>query len=384
VLNEGALNGITVLDLSRLLPGPYCSMILADHGARVIAIEDRKQYLKDGLFLPSVQRNKAHMCLDLKTEEGKEIFFRMARRADVVIEGFRPGVVERLGVDYEAVRTVRPEIIYCSISGFGQSGPWRDRAGHDVNYLGDSGVLDLIGEAGQKPVIPGIQIADIAGGGMNAAIGILLALYARQRTGQGQRIDISMTDGMLALLPVAKYFHEQTGTVPPRGRNMLAHGYACYNTYETADGRFIAVGALEGRFWKALCRHLGLAQYADSQFDADRSQEIIAAVAAIFKQKPLSQWEAELSGQDLCVSGIRAMDEALGADHFRQREMVVELARPEGGADTELGVAVKLSATPGAVRTPRPRFGEDTESVLKEFGYNAEHIRRLADKGIIG
>ncbi|MBI5062697.1 MAG: CoA transferase [Desulfatitalea sp.] len=384
MLNKGALEGITVLDLSRLLPGPYCSMILADHGARVIAIEDRKQYLADGLFLPTVQRNKAHICLDLKSAEGKEIFSRLLKRADVLIEGFRPGVVARLGVDYETVRKVKPDIVYCSISGFGQSGPWRDRVGHDVNYLGDSGVLDLIGEAGQKPVIPGVQIADMAGGGMNGAIGILLALYARQRTGQGQRIDIAMTDGMLALLPVAKYWHEQTGTAPPRGRNMLAHGYACYNTYETADGRYIAVGALEGRFWKALCRQLGLAHYADLQFDAARAQEIIDALAVVFRQKPLSQWEAELGGLDLCVSGIRTMDEALAADHFKQREMVVGVPRPEGGSDTELGVAVKLSATPGAVRTPRPRFGQDTQVVLKEFGYSEDQIRRWADKGVIG
>ncbi|MBI5550637.1 MAG: CoA transferase [Desulfobacterales bacterium] len=384
MLSQGALDGITVLDLSRLLPGPYCSMILADHGARVIAIEDRKQYAADGLFLPTVQRNKAHICLDLKTEEGKEIFFRMVKRADVLIEGFRPGVVERLGVDYETVRKVKPDVVYCSITGFGQSGPWRDRAGHDVNYLGDSGVLDLIGEAGQKPVIPGIQIADIAGGGMNGAIGILLALYARQRTGQGQRIDIAMTDAMLALLPVAKFYHEQTGSAPPRGCNMLAHGYACYNTYETADGRYIAVGALEGRFWKALCRQLGLAHFADLQFDAGRAQEIIAALAAVFRQKPLLHWEAELGNLDMCVSGIRTMEEALEAEHFRQREMVVSVPRPEGGNDTELGVAVKLSATPGAVRSPRPRFGQDTQLVLKEFGYSDDQIRCLADKGVIG
>ncbi len=384
MLSQGALDGITVLDLSRLLPGPYCSMILADHGARVIAIEDRKQYAADGLFLPTVQRNKAHICLDLKSAEGKEIFFRMLKSADVLIEGFRPGVVARLGVDYESVRKVKPDIVYCSITGFGQSGPWRDRAGHDVNYLGDSGVLDLMGEAGRPPSIPGVQIADMAGGGMNGAIGILLALYARQRTGQGQRIDIAMTDAMLALLPVAKFYHEQTGSAPPRGRNMLAHGYACYNTYETADGRYIAVGALEGRFWKALCRQLGLAQFADLQFDAGRAQEVIDALAAVFRQKPLFHWEAELGNLDMCVSGIRTMDEALAADHFKPREMVVSVPRPEGGNDTELGVAVKLSATPGAVRSPRPRFGQDTQVVLKEFGYNDEQIRWLADKGVIG
>jgi crotonobetainyl-CoA:carnitine CoA-transferase CaiB-like acyl-CoA transferase len=383
MLPQGALTGITVLDLSRLLPGPYCSMILADHGARVIAIEDKKQYAADGLFLPTVQRNKQHICLDLKSSEGKEIFFRLLKDADVLIEGFRPGVVARLGVDYEAARRVKADIIYCSVSGYGQSGPWRDRAGHDVNYLGDTGVLDLMGEAGRTPVIPGIQIADMAGGGMNAVIGILLALYARQRTGRGQYIDISMTDGMLALLPVAHYWTELMGTAPPRGNNMLAHRYACYNTYETADGRYIAVGALENRFWKALCHQLGLAHYADLQFDEGRAAEITAALRAAFKAKRLAEWEERLDGLDLCFSGIRTIDEALASAHFEERQMVVEVARPDGGIDTELGVAVKLSATPGAVRTPRARFGQDTRAILKEYGYSDAQIGHLQASDII-
>lgn len=383
MLSKGALTGITVLDLSRLLPGPYCSMILADHGARVIAIEDKKQYAADGLFLPTVQRNKQHICLDLKSPEGKEIFFRLLRDADVLIEGFRPGVVARLGVDYEAARRVKADIIYCSVSGYGQSGPWRDRAGHDVNYLGDTGVLDLMGEAGRVPAIPGIQIADMAGGGMNAVIGILLALFARQRTGQGQYVDISMTDGMLALLPVAHYWTELMGAAPLRGRNMLAHRYACYNTYETADGRYIAVGALENRFWKALCQRLDLAHYADLQFDEGRAVEIIAALRAVFKTRSMAEWEDRLAGLDLCVSGIRTIDEALGAAHFKERQMVVAVARPDGGIDRELGVAVKLSATPGAVRTSRARFGQDTRAILEEYGYSDAQIGQLQAMDII-
>jgi crotonobetainyl-CoA:carnitine CoA-transferase CaiB-like acyl-CoA transferase len=217
MLIPGALKGVTVLDLSRLLPGPFCSMILADHGARVIAIEDKKQYAADGLFVPTVQRNKQHMTLDLKTPEGQEIFFRLAAIADVIIEGFRPGVVERLGVDYERVRRVKPDIVYCSITGYGQNGPYAQRVGHDVNYLGYAGVLDLMGAPDRPPSIPGIQIADIAAGGMNGAIGILLALFARQRTGEGQRIDISMSDGMLAMLPVAQFWQAFSGQAPRRG-----------------------------------------------------------------------------------------------------------------------------------------------------------------------
>jgi crotonobetainyl-CoA:carnitine CoA-transferase CaiB-like acyl-CoA transferase len=379
----GALEGVTVLDLSRLLPGPYCSMILADHGARVIAIEDKKQYAADGLFLPTVQRNKRHMTLDLKTVEGREIFFRLAATADVVIEGFRPGVVERLGVDYDSVRRVRPDIIYCSITGYGQSGPCRDRVGHDVNYLGHAGVLDLMGDPERPPSIPGIQIADIAGGGMNGAIGILLALFARQRTGQGQHIDIAMTDGMLAMLPVAQYWQSFSGQPPRRGENLLSHRYACYNTYETADGRHVAVGALESRFWKGLCAQMGMARYADLQFDETRRQEIIDAFRAAFRTQPLAHWEATLGRMDLCVSAIRTLAEALAAPMFRQRAMVLAVALEGGTEETALGVPVKLSATPGSVRTPNARFGQHTREILAEYGYTPEQIKAFEARNVI-
>ena len=207
MLKPGALDGITVIDLSRLLPGPYCSMILADHGARVIAVEN-KRFMADGLFFNTINRNKEHMTLNLKTDAGQQIFFKLIEKADVLLEGFRPGVVGRLGVDYESVRKVNPNIIYCSITGYGQDGPFRDRVGHDVNYLSFSGVLNLIGEPDRPPSIPGIQIADVAAGGMNAAIGILLALFAREKAGRGQYIDISMTDGMVGFLPLALYFQQ--------------------------------------------------------------------------------------------------------------------------------------------------------------------------------
>jgi crotonobetainyl-CoA:carnitine CoA-transferase CaiB-like acyl-CoA transferase len=220
MINKGALSDITVIDLSRLLPGPYCSMILADHGARVIAVES-KQFLADGLFFDTINRNKQHMSLNLKSEKGKQIFLRLIQKADVMLEGFRPGVVDRLGVDYESVQKVNPKIIYCSITGYGQDGPFRDRVGHDVNYLSYAGVLNLIGEPDRPPSIPGIPIADIAAGGMNAAIGILLALFAREKTGRGQYIDISMTDGMVGFLPLALFFQQLTGQDPRRADALL-------------------------------------------------------------------------------------------------------------------------------------------------------------------
>ena len=379
----GALSGVTVLDLSRLLPGPFCSMILADHGARVIAIEDRKQYQADGLFLPNVCRNKQHMALDLKSASGKEIFFKLVEQADVILEGFRPGVVQRLGVDYETVCRVKPDIIYCSVTGYGQTGEFRDRVGHDANYLGYAGVLNMIGEADQPPSIPGVQMADMAGGGMNAAIGILLALFTREKTGQGQYVDISMSDGMVGLLPVALYWKTLTGETPRRGDNMLSHRYACYNTYETADGRHMVVGAVESKFWQAICERLGLSHFAGHQYDDNRRHEIIAAFRDTFRTKTMAQWEESLAGLDLCVSGVRTADEVLDFPLFREREMVVEAPGADGRPETTIGVPVKLSRTPGSVRSASVHFGQDTEKILLELGYRPEQIAELASDGVI-
>jgi len=383
MIPKGALSGVTVLDLSRLLPGPFCSMILADHGARVIAIEDRKQYQADGLFLPNVCRNKQHMALDLKSASGKAIFFKLVEQADVILEGFRPGVVQRLGVDYESVCRVKPDIIYCSVTGYGQTGEFRDRVGHDVNYLGYAGVLNMIGEARKPPSIPGVQIADMAGGGMNAAIGILLALFAREKTGAGQHVDISMTDGMLGLLPVALYWKALTGETPRRGDNMLSHRYACYNTYETADGRHMVVGAVEGKFWQAICERLGLSEFAGHQYDDDRREEIITVFRDTFRTKTMAQWEESLADLDLCVSGVRTADEVLDFSLFREREMVVEAPGADGRAETTIGVPVKLSRTPGSVRSASVHFGQDTEKILLELGYRPEQIAELAADGVI-
>ncbi len=379
--NEGALAGITVLDLSRLLPGPYCSMMLADHGARVIAIED-KRFIADDLFITTVNRNKEHMSLNLKTLEGKEIFFRLVEKADILLEGFRPGVVHRLGIDYDTVCKINSKIVYCSITGYGQTGPCRDRAGHDVNFLSYSGVLDLIGEPDRPPSIPGVQIADIAGGGMNAAIGILLALMARERTGKGQYIDISMTDGMVSLLPLTLFLQQRTGEDPKRGETLLSHRYACYNTYETADERYLSIGAVENRFWKRLCDHLGMPAYASLQYDEKRRLEIVDFLRTTFKQKTLTEWESELADMDICWGPVRNLQEVLQEPLFRERNMVVDIRDPRGGTTTTLGVPVKLSATPGSIRTPPVNFGESTRPILRELGYNEDQIKEFEDKGV--
>lgn len=379
---QGALTGIRVLDLSRMLPGPYCSMILADHGADVIAIEDRK-FQGDGLFFNDLNRNKNHMSLNLKTPEGLEIFFKLAEKADVILEGFRPGVVQRLGVGYEAVRQRNPRIIYCSISGYGQTGPLRNRVGHDVNYLSNAGVLDLIGEKGGRPVIPGVQVADIAGGSMNAAVGILLALFAREKTGKGQYIDISMTDGVVGLLSLPNFFSTLSGKKQKAADSMLSHRYGCYNTYETADGRFISIGAVENRFWKRLCEHLNRPDYISLQYDEKRREEIIQDFRGIFLMKSMADWDLELAELEVCFSVVKNLEEILEDPLFQEREMVHSYTGENGEKKHGFGVPVKLSETPGTIRTAPGDFGEQTREILEEIGYSTEQINTFFTNGVL-
>ena len=357
-------------------------MILADHGARVIAIEEGRHAVEAGINT-GVLRNKEHMTLNLKSDQGREIFLKMAERADVVLEGFRPGVVERLGVDYHAVSARNPGIIYCSISGYGQTGPFRNEAGHDVNYLSVSGVLDLIGEKDRPPSIPGIQIADMAGGGMNAVIGILLALHARHHTGKGQYIDISMTDGSLSLLSLVLSIRQFTRLPVTRADSLLSQRYACYHTYETADGRYLSIGAVENRFWKNLCVFFEKPEYISLQYDDERRQEIIDFMRARVRQKTLAQWQTAFDGRDICWGAVNTLDEALAHPLFRARDMVVDLKGDNGECKQFLGVPVKLSDTPGSVREPPPAFGGNTIRLLAEFGYTEAQIQAFAREGII-
>jgi crotonobetainyl-CoA:carnitine CoA-transferase CaiB-like acyl-CoA transferase len=380
--HHGALSGLTVLDLSRLLPGPFCSMILADHGARVIAIEDR-QYAAEAGANATVMRNKQHMTLNLKSEAGRRIFLDMAAKADIVLEGFRPGVTTRLGVDYDAVAAVNPRIIYCSISGYGQTGPYRDRAGHDVNYLSVAGVLDLVGPANGPPMIPGIQIADLAGGGMYGVIGFLMALHAREQSGTGQYIDISMTDGAMSLLSLALSIKDFLGMPVKRSDSFLSHRYACYNTYETADHRYLSIGAVENRFWKNLCRYFDRPDFIPLQYDDARRQEIIDFFRAEFQKKTLDAWVAAFADMDVCWGPVQSLEEALEDPLFREREMVVERIGQNGKPLRFLGTPVKFSQTPGAVRGLPPAFGQDTEKILQDFGYSETQIREFAASGVI-
>ena len=378
---KGALSGVNVLDISRLLPGPYCSMMLADHGARVIAVEGGHSS-GDMPFFDAVNRNKEHISLNLKTEEGEKIFLRLAKKADVIIEGFRPGVATRLGIDYKTVCGVNPGVIYCSITGFGQTGPRKNLPGHDVNYLGYAGILDLIGESDRPPSIPGVQFADISGG-MAAANGVLLALFSREKTGEGQFIDISMTDNMVAFLPTVIFFSKFTGKNPRRSDEILSHGFACYNTYETSDNRYITIGALESKFWKALCLCMNAPEYIPLQFDEERKIEIKKFMREKFAERTLAQWESELVEVDACWGRTQNFSEVISDESFIERGAIMEMKLKDGTSEKTIGVPIKLSKTPGSVRTPPAAFGEHTFSVLREFGYSKERIEQFSKDGII-
>lgn len=378
---EGALAGLKVLDISRLLPGPYCSMVLADHGAEVISVEDRK-FQNEGMFFPDLYRNKRHISLNLKTDAGREIFYRLADKADIILEGFRPGVVARLGVDYESVKKRNPGIIYCSITGYGQTGPYRDRAGHDANYLCSAGVLDMIGEKGGIPVIPGVQIADISGG-MSAVTGILLALIARGKNGEGQYVDISMTDCLLGMMMLPALLKRMSGKKIERSNYIFSHRFACYSTFETADGRHLAIGALERRFWVNLCTHLNVPEFIDLQFDEERRKDIIARFREIFRTKTLQEWDEDLDRTEVCHSAVKSMDELYTMPLFQQRDMILEYTQKDGQMIKTFATGIKLCETPGALRNVPPEFGGDTEEVLAEIGYSAADIARFTESGAI-
>ena len=390
-----ALSDVRVLDLSRLLPGGFCSLLLADFGAEVLKVEDTGMgdYIrwsppyyegaddsaKSALFL-ALNRGKRSIRLDLKSEAGKEVLLRLVREYDVLLESFRPGVMERLGVGYERLREENPGLVYCAISGYGQHGPYTARSGHDMNYLGRGGLLDLTGELDGPPVQSAGQIADLGGGALMAAFGIMAALRERERSGEGQLVDVSMFDGSLAWLAMVAAQYLADGAVPRRGGLPLAGGLICYRPYACADG-WVTLGALEPKFWQEWCRGVGRADLIEKQFEGPGS-DAHAEVASIFLERTREDWQAFASEYDCCLEPVLDLDEALDSELVRAREMVVELDQPGAAAPVRLlGVPVKLSRTPGAPAGPGPVLGEHTREVLSSLGYSDEEIAALLEAG---
>jgi alpha-methylacyl-CoA racemase len=392
------LEGVRVLDLSRLLPGGFCSLLLADFGADVVKVEDTgmgdyvrwsppyyegaDDSAKSALFL-ALNRNKRSIRIDLKTEQGRAVLLRLAKDADVLLESFRPGVLDRLGVGYDVLREANPGLVICAITGYGQDGPLRNRSGHDMNYLGLVGLLGLTGEADGPPIQAAGQIADVGGGALMGAFGILAALRHSDATGEGQVVDVSMADGSLSWLAMvaARYFAD--GVVPHRGGLELAGSLVCYRPYQCADG-WVTLGALEPKFWQAWCRGVGREDLIEKQFEAPGSAAHVE-VQSIFMERTRAQWEAFAGEHDCCLEAVLDLDEALSSDLVRAREMVVEHEQPGAtGTVRLLGVPIKLSQTPGdAGQRPGPALGEHTAEVLEAAGYSPAEIAALEESGAV-
>jgi alpha-methylacyl-CoA racemase len=390
-----ALAGLKVLDLSRLLPGGFCSLLLADFGAEVLKVEDTgmgdyvrwsppyhegaDDSAKSALFL-ALNRGKRSIRLNLKEEGGREVLLRLVREHDVLLESFRPGVMDRLGVGWARLREENPRLVYCAITGYGQDGPYTARSGHDMNYLGLNGLLGLTGEADGPPVQAAGQIADIGGGSLMAALGILTALRERDRSGEGQLVDVSMFDGSLAWLAMVAAAQMTDGAAPQRrGGLELAGRLICYRPYECSDG-WVTLGALEPKFWQAWCRGVGREDLIERQFDAPGS-EAHAEVERIFLERTREEWTKFADEHDCCLEPVLDLDEALDSELVRARRMVVELDQPGTDGVKLLGVPVKLSRTPGAPAGPGPALGEHTDDVLAGLGYSEEEIAALKESG---
>ena len=389
------LEGIKVLDLSRYLPGPLATQILADFGAEVVKVEDRKGEL--GRFLQplindtsarfyTVNRNKKSMGLDLKQPEGKEIFKKLVAEADIVVDQFRPDVMNKLGLGYEALKEINPRIIYCIITGYGLTGPMRDAAGHDINYLNIAGVTELLGTKDGPPAMCGVQIADTAGGSLYSVIAILLALAAREKTGKGQLCDVAMMDGALSLLSYTiGEWSGGDGNLPKRGGELLTGGYATYNNYKCMDGRYVSLGAVEDKFWASFCRKLGEEEYIPLQMDIPSQPKIVASIKKIMLTKTRNEWVEFFSDSDICFTPILTLDEMVKHPQVLARNMVHTLTNFQGsGKDLVCtGVPIKLSETPGEAKMVFARTGENTGEVLAGIGYSDAQIEQLYKNGII-
>jgi crotonobetainyl-CoA:carnitine CoA-transferase CaiB-like acyl-CoA transferase len=390
----GVLDGIKVLELARVPPAEMPAMFLADMGAEVLKIESPEPDRPEGeqwvrrTIHSFTNRNKRSMTLNMKSADGQAIFRKLAATADVLVEGFRPGVMKRLGADYDTLRASNPRLIYCSLSGFGQDGPYRDFPAHDMNYLSLAGVLGLIGDAGsKKPVIPLNLVADYAGASLHGALGIALALFARERTGRGQLVDVSYLDttvSLLAATPNMRFFFSD-GMAPRRGEGFLGGSYPYYAIYETRDDKLLTIGCTEPWLWANFCKAIGRPDFErfarkPDQFVRAANREEAAArdeIEKIIKTRDRDDWYERLVKADVCVGKVYDVEEMVNDPQINHRQMIVDVEHPTHGRVRQFGVAIKLSETPGSVRSAAPLSGEHTDVVLKDLGYGAADIAAL-------
>jgi crotonobetainyl-CoA:carnitine CoA-transferase CaiB-like acyl-CoA transferase len=382
------LEGTTVLDLTRLLPGNYGTLLLADLGAEVVKIEEpgRGDYIRwtpplvdgESAIHRALNRGKRSATLNLKTPEGSNLLRRLAADADALVESFRPGVMDRLGIGYDVIRSANPRLVWCAITGYGQDGPYRDRVGHDVNYIGYAGVLHATGHPDGPPTLPSVQVGDF-GGGMAAAVGTLAGLADAARTGEGRLVDVSMLDVVTSWMGVILGWHLATGQVPPRGGLPLSGGLACYGVYRAGDGKYLAVGALEPQFWLNLCEALGVPELVDGQYVPERQEAIAERLEEVFETRDRDDWVAELAPLETCVGPVNDVREALGDPQVRHRGLVGEV----DGAPVGPGPAVALPGLERPPLRPAPSLGEHTDEVLGRLGLSVTEIGDLRGRGIV-
>jgi len=388
------LEGMQVLDLSQMLPGGLCTQILADLGAEVIKIENPRGgdgfrsvpplIGANGSFFHILNRNKKSITLNIKKPEGREIFLRMAARADVIIENARPGAMKKMFLAYEDIQSLNPKMIYCSLTGFGQTGPYRERPAHDINILAISGILDLLGEKGRPPIVPAIMISGAGGGGINAALGIMSALLRRERTGKGQYLDVSILDGLSPFLALMMSEYLARKEAPVRGESRLGGGHACYNIYETIDGKSLAIGCLEKKFWEELCRCLKRKDLIeDLMAPLPRQTEMIQELRVIFLQKTRDEWMILLGQYDICFSPVNSLAEAMEDPQIRHRGLWFQTIHPADGDIPQQAFPIKFSQDQPELRIPPPLLGEHTQVILKTLGYDETTIDCLRTNGVV-
>ena len=387
-----ALDGIRILDMAWVGPGPFCATILGDLGADVIKIHepypDRrgglvKYALPDSPEFPGL-RNCKTIGLNLKSEEGRDIFYKLARSADAIMESFRPGVMARLGVDYNTIKDINPAIVYASLTGFGQNGPYRDIAGHDIDYIAIGGLLGLTGTDKGPPVAPGTLVADLAAGGMSAAIGILAALMSRHTSGKGQFIDVSITDGIVQMMSLWINPYLVHGIEYERGRTMFTGQNPWYNVYETKDGKYLVVGAFEHWFYVNLCHILGCEEYIEHQFsDEEKQEEISQYFKKTFLTRTRDEWMEILSQKDTCSAPVYSIEEVATDPQVLARCMVQDMPHPILGSVKQVGSMLKLSDSPFQARNWSTRFGQHTDEILSDLGFNSDDINTLRKSEII-
>ncbi len=389
------LEGIKILDLSRYLPGPLCTQFLADYGAEVLKVEDPKGGDLGRSLVPligntssrfySVNRNKKSITLDLKSPEGKEIFLKLAKEYDIVLDQFRPGVMDKMGLGYESLKKLNPRLIYCALTGYGLTGPMCEAAGHDINFLNYSGISGITGTKLGGPAMSGIQIADIAGGCQYAIIAILLAVSARERTGYGQLCDVSMLDGAFSLMTYALGEWAGSGVEPKLGEGTLGGGYACYNTYETKDKRYVCCGMVEEKFWAEFCKKIGRPEYIKPQWDLSENAKIIPKLREIMLEKTQAEWLEFFKNDDICFSAVLLASEVCNHPQIKARELVFEYENVDGSGKNIMltGSPVKLSETPAKIIAKFPKLGEHNSEILKGLGYSNEEISALKQKGVL-